>query len=65
MTKPNSQEGNTMMTQEEYVDIPGFIRKGWTLQQIAEEVGYHPGRCGSGSAGADRPRSGRSIRSTF
>jgi transposase len=31
-----------MMTQEEYLDIPGLKRKGWTLQQIAEEVGYHP-----------------------
>ncbi len=31
-----------MMTQEEYLDIPGLKRQGWTLQQIAEEVGYHP-----------------------
>jgi len=31
-----------MMTQEEYVDIPGLKRQGWTLEQIAKEVGYHP-----------------------
>lgn len=31
-----------MMTQEEYVDIPRLKRQGWTLEQIAKEVGYHP-----------------------
>lgn len=31
-----------MMTQEEYMDVKALRAAGWTIRQIAEQVGYHP-----------------------
>jgi IS30 family transposase len=31
-----------MLTQEEYMDVVALRRQGWTIAQIAEEVGHHP-----------------------
>lgn len=32
-----------MMSQEEYMeDIKALRSRGWTLQEIADETGYHP-----------------------
>src|SRR5580693_1217637 len=31
-----------MLTQEEYMDVVALRRQGWTIGQIAEEVGHHP-----------------------
>lgn len=31
-----------MMTQEQYVNIQDLAKQGWTIKEIAEEVGYHP-----------------------
>ena len=31
-----------MMTQEEYMDVVALRRQGWTITQIAAEVGRHP-----------------------
>lgn len=31
-----------MMNQEDYVDLHALRRQGWTIKEIAEELGYHP-----------------------
>jgi len=31
-----------MMTQEEYMKVQELRAAGWTIVQIAEQVGYHP-----------------------
>ena len=31
-----------MLTQEEYMDVVALRRQGWTIGQIADEVGAHP-----------------------
>jgi len=31
-----------MMTEEEYVRVETLRRAGWTIGQIADELGYHP-----------------------
>ena len=31
-----------MLTQEEYMDVLALKRQGWTIAEIAEELGYHP-----------------------
>ncbi len=30
------------LTQEEYMDVLALKRQGWTLAEIADELGYHP-----------------------
>ncbi|NQV07006.1 helix-turn-helix domain-containing protein [bacterium] len=31
-----------MMTEEEYVKVEALRKAGWTITQIADELGYHP-----------------------
>lgn len=31
-----------MLTQEEYMDVLALKRQGWTIAEIADELGYHP-----------------------
>jgi hypothetical protein len=31
-----------MLTQEEYLDVLGRKRQGWTIDEIADDLGYHP-----------------------
>jgi hypothetical protein len=31
-----------MMTQEEYMNVTPLRASGWTIAQIAEQIGYHP-----------------------
>jgi len=31
-----------MLTQEEYMDVLALKRQGWTITEIADELGYHP-----------------------
>src|SRR5580704_13902612 len=31
-----------MLTQEEYMDVLGRRRQGWTINEIADDLGYHP-----------------------
>ena len=35
-----------MMTEEEYMDVVALARQGWTISQIAEELGRHPATVG-------------------
>jgi IS30 family transposase len=31
-----------MMTQEEFMDVVALRRQGWTITDIAAEIGHHP-----------------------
>ncbi len=31
-----------MLSQEEYMDVQALKRQGWTIAEIAGELGYHP-----------------------
>jgi hypothetical protein len=31
-----------MLTREEYMDVLGRRRLGWTINEIADDLGYHP-----------------------
>ncbi len=31
-----------MLTQEEYMDVLGMRRQGWSINEIARDLGYHP-----------------------
>jgi hypothetical protein len=31
-----------MMTEEEYMDVMALARRGWTISEIAAELGHHP-----------------------
>jgi IS30 family transposase len=31
-----------MLTQEEYMEVLALRRQGWTIAEIADELGYHP-----------------------
>ena len=31
-----------MLTQEEFMDVMRLRRQGWTITEIADELGYHP-----------------------
>ena len=47
-----------MLTQEEYMDVLALHRQGFTVTEIADELGYHPAtisgwlKCGRSAAGA-------------
>ncbi len=48
-----------MMTQEEFMDVKALHAASWTIRQIAEHMGYHPGHgVGLAEAGRSAPAPG-------
>jgi IS30 family transposase len=39
---PDAEGATEMMTQEEFMDVVALRRQGWTITDIAAEVGRHP-----------------------
>jgi lambda repressor-like predicted transcriptional regulator len=39
---PDTEGATEMMTQEEFMDVVALRRQGWTITDIAAEVGRHP-----------------------
>jgi IS30 family transposase len=39
---PETEGATEMMTQEEFMDVLALRRQGWTITDIAAEVGRHP-----------------------